>query len=685
MKKVFITAMFTMIACFTYSQWNWSNPTPFGYSLSDVHFPDQNTGYIVGQQGTILKTTDGGITWEFLPSGTLRRLEMVWFTDAETGYVTSDSGFIMKTTDGGETWMELQSGTTEEFNDIYFFNESLGFIAGMNGQLLRTTDGGETWLRAFIDIYSDVYSVHFVNENVGYAAASMRTVYKTTNGGDTWTSTSGDPYLNLRSIFFLNQNLGYVAGASNFMMKTMNGGSSWTHFQSNRPIEKMQFINELTGYALSYDELVKTTNGGITWNPVGLSEIGSYSFASTSIVIGVGSFGKLLRSEDAGETFINYTTSVTDANLEDVHFPEINTGYIVSQYDVSAGLRYGKVLKTTDAGETWQITADGDFGRLTSVYFTDVSTGYMVCGYGKIYKTTDGGFEWDTLANYNGHFLSEVVFPSSNIGFVAGQDQSGIILKTTDAGISWNIVFESSDAVRGIHFVDENTGFAIHSNSVLKTVNGGTDWTETPLENEGLLLDVFFVNQNVGYVCGFMGDFFKTTDGGETWTDLSGQFMNSLINMFFIDEYTGYMSGDGGTFFQTNNGGISWTKLSFWSLGSTTLWFTDDLTGYAVGPNGIILKTTNGGQVFSETHTVPESGISLFPNPTKSTVTIKTADNSTGLPVNIQILNCNGMQIMNRKYQNLPVEMDISTLATGIYFLRIETANSVETRKLVKI
>jgi photosystem II stability/assembly factor-like uncharacterized protein len=686
MKKILISVVLILSALTSFSQWNWSNPTPFGYHLSDVHFPDENTGYIVGEKGTVLKTTDAGTSWNFMPSGTLRRLELVWFTNTETGYVTSDSGFIMKTTDGGETWQELQSGTTEEFNDIYFYNETLGFIAGMHGQLLRTTDAGETWQRAFIDIYSNIYSVHFVNENVGYAAASMRTVFKTTDGGDTWTSTSGDPYLNLRSIFFLNQNLGYVAGSSSFMMKTTNGGSSWTHFQSNRPIEQIQFINESTGYGLSYDELVKTTNGGTTWNPVGLADINSYCFSGDDTVFGVGFSGRLCKSENAGVTFVNFTSSVTDAGLEDIHFPDVNTGYIVSQYDVSTGLRYGQVLKTTDAGESWQITADGDFGRLTSVYFTDVNTGYMIGGYGKIYKTTDGGFVWDTLANSFDSFLNEIVFVNQNTGFITEESTNGAIFKTTDAGLSWNTVFENGGAVRGIHFVDENTGYAILSNSILKTVNGGDDWIEIPLNNANILLDVFFVNQNVGYVCGFMGDFYKTTDGGENWIKIPTQFTNSLLSMYFVDENTGYICGDGYTFFQTNNGGLDLTRLDYFSnTWSNSVWFTDDLNGYIVGGYGKILKTTNGGLVFSEAQPIPESKISLFPNPANSTVTINIADNTNGSPVNISVLNCNGMQVMKRKFQTMPVQMDISNLGTGIYLLRIETANTIEVRKLVKM
>lgn len=692
MKKLFISAVLILLALASFSQWDWSNPSPFGWYLSDVHFPDEQTGYIVGEKGVVLKTTDAGTNWEIKPTGTLCNLKMVWFTDIETGFVTGNGGFIMKTSDGGDTWQELESGTTENFNDIFFINSSTGFIAGMNGQLLRTTDGGETWNRAFINIYSDVYSVHFVNENVGYAAASMRTVYKTINGGDTWTSTSGDPYLELLSIFFLTPNTGYVAGNHNFMMKTTNGGESWTHFQSNLPIDHIHFINEQTGYALSFDtflgvsQLVKTVNGGTTWIPVGMDHCVSYFFTDNNTVFGAAYPGKIYKSTDAGVSYVNYTTTVTESDLRDVHFIDENTGYAVGHYYDDSGLNFGQVIKTTNAGESWQIIDDGQFEHLVSVYFTDVNVGYISGWNGEIFKTTDGGQSWDNLLDIPGTTLRDLTFVNENTGYVAGEYiGTGTILRTNDGGISWNSVFEGSP-VRGIHFVDENLGFAILSYAVLKTENGGDDWIEIPLNNNGILLDVFFVNQNVGFVCGFAGDFYKTTDGGETWINLSQQFGKSFLSIYFVNESDGYMCGDNCSFYQTSNGGLNWTSIDYLScIGYGTVYFTNELTGYIVGDEGRIFKTTNGGLVFAEQNIKPESGFSLFPNPTNSSVTIRTNDNSSGFPVNISILNCNGMLVKTEKQKVLPHQIDISNLATGIYFLRIETAKSVEIRKLVKM
>jgi photosystem II stability/assembly factor-like uncharacterized protein len=691
MKKLVITAMLSMIACFAYSQWNWSNPSPFGWYMRDVHFSDEQTGYMVGEKGVVLKTTDAGTTWEIKPTGTLRNLEMVWFTDAETGYVASDGGFIMKTTDGGDTWQELQSGTTEEFNDIFFINSTTGFIAGMNGQLLRTTDGGETWQRAFIDIYSDVYSVHFVNENVGYAAASMRTVFKTVNGGDTWTSISGDPYIDLHSVFFLTPNTGYAAGNHNFMMKTTNGGASWTEFQSNIPVDHLQFLNEQTGYALSYDtfigisKLVKTINGGTTWTPVGMDHCVSYFFTNNNTVFGAAYPGKIYKSTDAGVTYVNYTSTVTEADIWDVHFIDESTGYAVSHYHDDSGLNYDQVLKTADAGESWQIVTEGQFDHLISVYFTDENVGYISGWNGKLFKTTDGAQSWDTLLHIPGTTLRDLTFINENTGFVAGAGLgTGYILRTDDGGISWNSVYEGL-FVSGIHFIDENLGFGLANYHIVKTTDGGISWAEYNDGNFWILFDIFFVNSNVGFACGSGGAFLKTTDGGESWIDLTQNF-GTFMSVYFVDEDNGYMCGDNCSFYQTSNGGHNWTSIDYLScIGYGTIFFTDELTGYIVGEDGRIFKTTNGGLVSAKENVKPESGYSLFPNPANAAITINSAKNATGVEVNITVLNCNGMQVMHRIFKDLPIRLDVSNLASGIYFVRIETSESVETKKMVKI
>src|SRR3982750_4341380 len=56
------------------SQWHWQNPLPQGNNLRGASFVDANTGAVVGEYGTIVRTTDGGNSWAIQVSGTTQTL-----------------------------------------------------------------------------------------------------------------------------------------------------------------------------------------------------------------------------------------------------------------------------------------------------------------------------------------------------------------------------------------------------------------------------------------------------------------------------------------------------------------------------------------------------------------------------------------------------------------------------------
>ena len=131
-------------------------------SLNSVFFPDYNVGYAVGEsgcQGTIIKTSDGGKSWETLLSGISAPLRSVFFTDINTGYAVggrrhgllrggllrgecnSEEQIILKTIDGGNKWTKLNSVTNEQLNSIFFTDANTGYAVGNNGTILKTTNG----------------------------------------------------------------------------------------------------------------------------------------------------------------------------------------------------------------------------------------------------------------------------------------------------------------------------------------------------------------------------------------------------------------------------------------------------------------------------------------------------------------------------------------------------------------
>jgi photosystem II stability/assembly factor-like uncharacterized protein len=66
-----ISVLLVLSAGFAQAGWFWQNPKPQGNMLNSVYFVDQATGYAVGNAGTIIKTTDGGISWIRQTSGTI--------------------------------------------------------------------------------------------------------------------------------------------------------------------------------------------------------------------------------------------------------------------------------------------------------------------------------------------------------------------------------------------------------------------------------------------------------------------------------------------------------------------------------------------------------------------------------------------------------------------------------------
>ncbi|MCJ7554443.1 MAG: YCF48-related protein [Ignavibacteriaceae bacterium] len=109
---------------------------------SAIYFTDSLHGYIAGSnppffEGVIKVTSDGGRTWltYYLPGTWLRDIA---FTDDSTGWVVGDYGFIWHTTDKGLNWTKVESGTISHLYRIFFFdNGNIGYIVGADSTLLK--------------------------------------------------------------------------------------------------------------------------------------------------------------------------------------------------------------------------------------------------------------------------------------------------------------------------------------------------------------------------------------------------------------------------------------------------------------------------------------------------------------------------------------------------------------------
>ncbi|MCX6305493.1 MAG: YCF48-related protein [Bacteroidetes bacterium] len=183
---------------------------------------------------------------------------------------------------------------------------------------------------------------------------------------------------------------------------------------------------------------------------------------------------------------------------------------------------------------------------------------------------------------------------------------------------------------------------------------------------------------------GDSGIILKTVNSGTNWTALSSGTTNKLYSVFFTNANNGYAVGDGNTILKTIDGGISWAiQHSGGSYNNFfSVYFPDANTGYVVGEGETILKTTNGG-TFVEEAVSPEHTFILYPNPANGKVTILDNKKLQGVTT-ICIYDITETLVMQVEIGDRnQVELYISTLAKGIYLVKIQSRTINECRKLV--
>jgi photosystem II stability/assembly factor-like uncharacterized protein len=147
-----------------------------------------------------------------------------------------------------------------------------------------------------------------------------------------------------------------------------------------------------------------------------------------------------------------------------------------------------------------------------------------------------------------------------------------------------------------VRFIDENTGWICCRNgTILKTTNGGTNWTNLNTQMSTWFLKIFSVNQNTTYCVGYFSTIIKSTNGGTNWTVISSSGPDTYTACFFLNEETGWIGSHGFKVLKTTNGGKSFdTTINLGGI-IKDIYFKNPLEGVLCGESGCIKKSTNGG------------------------------------------------------------------------------------------
>jgi photosystem II stability/assembly factor-like uncharacterized protein len=119
----------------------------FPQALESVCFSDSLTAHVVGY-GLVLRSIDAGKTWKVQPDLTDDYFQSVCFPSEKVGFIVGQNGGILKTTDGGASWFYLKKSKNignPRFRAVFFSDILRGWICGEGGVMWRTVDGGASW------------------------------------------------------------------------------------------------------------------------------------------------------------------------------------------------------------------------------------------------------------------------------------------------------------------------------------------------------------------------------------------------------------------------------------------------------------------------------------------------------------------------------------------------------------
>jgi photosystem II stability/assembly factor-like uncharacterized protein len=456
-------------------------------AISEVTIVNSMIGIAIGNDGTILRTADRGVTWSQIPSGTGNEdFYKVQFIDG-VGYLVGRYRFdnsgsfipvLYKSSDLGASWEELPSnisgfaGSNPSFR-MYFITESIGYLQ-VSGDKYMTIDGGITWEQDVISPGTlNIGSMQFLDENTGYAYANTTgnfLVHESLDGGSSWSPLSFTQFSDLFKVEGDKIYYGSSAGAGAGVTKSdLNGGNQQlVPIPQQGTINKIEFLNANVGYVVGRTPnsisalgrfIFKTTDGGATWIAVDNTshdpETGSVRFLK----------------KVAQDTYLrsDLRAVALDSDFHIIHSYDNGASWQVTRsYDVGGQITYAEgdficiiryfdpqnsgngviISESNDGGQTF---IDGPVTTETPALFFNfweqVSEDDIFVSLGtQIHYSNDQGLNWGIRSPPNSITNNfETQFLSATLGYLYGENATTEVpevYQTMDGGQTWTLLFD---------------------------------------------------------------------------------------------------------------------------------------------------------------------------------------------------------------------------------------------------
>lgn len=302
-----------------------NNPSLTNLRIARQRYVSSQGLLAVTMYGSILRSENGGNSWQAWDVGSEVDLWSVKFATRQSGWAAGENGTILHTEDSGRTWDEQTSGTKVELDGITFVSEQSGWVAGQQGTILHTEDGGQHWRAQSSGVHDWLFCFSFANQQSGWSAGSYGTILYTAVGGNSWHRQRSPTNEWLRSLTFVTMQSGWAVGYGGTILHTEDGGNNWRSqiTSTSARLFGVAFVSQQSGWT-------------------------------------VGQYGTILHTEDGGQHWLAQSGG-THADLHAVSFLTSRSGWVAGDQ--------GTILYTDDGGNNWRKQNSGRKALITSITF----------------------------------------------------------------------------------------------------------------------------------------------------------------------------------------------------------------------------------------------------------------------------------------------------------------------------
>lgn len=464
---------------------NWElkfDGAPNGIELRDISFSSADEITLLGRDSDFIKrlyrSTDAGQSWDTLDVAMPSNASFLNVISGDT-FFFAWGGSVYKTENGGSTInLSYESPNSNAYiTELQILNDSTLYGIDDAGSFFKTEDSGETWetvdiVESWISAY--FWDMSFSDSMNGYTISNNHRLYSTNNGGETWTELSDFDFFNSPNIFTiysLSPETLYGGGEGGLIFRTSDALES---INANAiPLDYARAIDladENTAFVKGSEMLYRLDLETGEYPEVqpyweGTDNKSAFVFFEDETGFGLDQEGQLRKTTDGAMSWIDIDVAQSSTGqFTDFEFVDEENGILLEETSI--------LWKTNNGGTDWEEIFQGDvqvFDVVTSTLFFLVNRDEA--GQVKLLRSTDAGESWSELSEFFAFFYNELYFLDESTGFINSNFGTS---RTDDAGETWEL--ENSN-VRRFQFLDDEVGVGLASQGVYYTDDGGMTWS----------------------------------------------------------------------------------------------------------------------------------------------------------------------------------------------------------------